>query len=57
MSWSWPETLAITGDHSPPSPALMSDTLFEFGFVREAVSKLGCSLSEKLPPLNFRIAP
>lgn len=31
------------------------DTLFEFGFVREAVNKLGCFPSDELPLPNFRM--
>lgn len=38
-------------------PTLKSDNLFEFGFAREAVSKLGCFPSKTLALLNFRIEP
>lgn len=31
------------------------DTLFEFGFVREAVNKLGCFSSDELPLPNLRM--
>lgn len=49
----WP----IPGDSCSLSPTPEGDTLFELGFVKAAVNKLGCFPSDKLPSLIFRIAP